>query len=609
MSVETIFNFNSSSDYDYDIADIDIVSGKASLRLQPISVPFSQDFSSSAGFIYDASKTEFVGGAMRQKDMREAHALCAATFNADQHLVWGGGALTGTLLGTTVVLGGKLNSMAAGGKGVWYDDINNSPGQSGAVRFRYTPAISGSPSEVYDLFSLGRSSGTPYNRLLLLHRPGSTLRLYVDNSAGGSVHSNVQIGAAWNPAGGQEYEFELNFDCTLGEYRLFIDGALHGAVLTGTCTRIGGLGRKIVFGNDESFSYNFSGILDDIEIFDAVRHTIPYTSGYIILETIYGEDTITLPETAYTGPGSLLAVESMDTDETGTPRYTIQIDRSGDFLYWNGSAHVVSNGSYAQANTVAEANAHFDTLDVLGALYGQLRAHWTNGNNRQSILDLDIVITGQKYSSSNPTIDTIVPIRNDGLDDFRVTTGGTGSVRYVIKRGSAWVYWNGALWITSDGSYSQSNTAQDISTNAAQLSRVINDLRIRSFLHSDSLQKVEIDAISVTTDFSPIPPGEKKVIVWINGRNVDGEDLGQSETIRLSMNRDAVRYGNGIIIDGTPEYLPFDVDGYLEMDLYDTTSMEAGAYYVFEFKGRAYRKTIPDTFISSSMFDLPDAIV
>jgi hypothetical protein len=101
-----------------------------------------------------------------------------------------------------------------------------------------------------------------------------------------------------------------------------------------------------------------------------------------------------------------------------------------------------------------------------------------------------------------------------------------------------------------------------------------------------------------------VNPTEKKVIVWLYLKDVEASNLVTSDfTVRL--NKESVKYGSGILIDGKTEIIPI-VSGYVELNLYDTTSMEPGSYYIFTLNGISYLKTIPDTLASSTILALPD---
>ena len=397
-------DMTSSSDKTFDTSKVEIISSNAQLKLIDKVIDFNQPFDSDIGFTYDNTKAEFTGGLVRQKDQRPSNSTIGVTFTSSQNANWGNGTLTGTLLGNSVISGGKLDCTVSGNNGCWWNDTgNNGIAQTGTIRFKYTPDFSGAATVLNNLVALGQTSGTPYNRIVLMHRVGGTLRFYLDAFNGTSVHSNIIL-ATWLPTAGQEYEFEFNIDCTQGHYRLFIDGVKVGEILTGICTHNASTGRKIVLGNDESFTYTQTGKFDNFELFSTVQHTSNYTPGYSIPETIYASNNVTLPEMEDTNPGTIQLFNAFTTTETGTPRYTLQIGRSGNYLYWNGSAWVTSNNTYAQANTAAVFNTNAPSLPVSGEIYGQFKMLFDDSNTISSVSDLNANMTIQEYSTSNPSV-------------------------------------------------------------------------------------------------------------------------------------------------------------------------------------------------------------
>jgi hypothetical protein len=85
------------------------------------------------------------------------------------------------------------------------------------------------------------------------------------------------------------------------------------------------------------------------------------TEIQMLSSALYLGSKVDLPAFSYTGIGTIQAVETSSVSEVGTPRYII------GGKYYNGSAWVNSNGSYAQANPFATVVANLTSLVVTGA--------------------------------------------------------------------------------------------------------------------------------------------------------------------------------------------------------------------------------------------------
>jgi hypothetical protein len=586
MSITSIYNFDDSDEYIFDPALIDISSGKA--RLKKINNPgqiFNQPFTSSTSFTYDSAKTEFSAGLMQQKDTRPANATCAATFTTNQNFNWGNGTLTGTLLGNSVISGGKLDCNISGNNGCWWNDTgNNGIAQTGTVRFKYTPNFSGANPTLNNLIALGQSTGTPYNRILLLHRVGGTLRLYLNDNTGATIHDNVTL-LTWLPTAGQEYEFELNIDCTTPAYRLFIDGVKVGELLTGACTHTASTGRKIVLGNDETFTYTQTGKFDSFEIFSTVQHTANYTPGYSINETIYLEDIITLPTFTYSGCGNLQTFTAFATTQTGSQKFNI------NGKYWNGTAWVTSDDSLAQMSTVALINTNISTLTANDSV--NLKTRWsTSSNAQESINDLNLTYTGQIYSVANPAVKPTSAINAEAMISINSTLTATGSdlIKFSIEINSTNKYFNGSSWVNSSG-YAQSNLLADITTNIASLNCATGSrIKFIAYLHSDSgITTPNIEDITEVYNFwGGVVTAPNICIVWGYIYDNQGNPL-NGVSVKANLELSTI-YNSQIQLSQKKQETTTNSIGYWELNLTETESIDPNIKYKFEFKGFDYEE-------------------
>lgn len=338
MAISTTINYDNSANFTFDSNKVEFVSSKAQLKLETAAFNFIEAYTSDTGFTYDNTKAEFSGGQVQQKDQIPEGTL-HSNFNTDENATWARGSSTGTLVNGATVSSGVLNLPASGTNAAYvqYDGTSNMPsGNTGCVRFTFTPNYSGSPGSNRYLFASSQAENDIDNFVRIMHI-GTNLRIDIYNSSGASIHTS-QTGNTFNPTAGTPYEIELNWDATAGEHRLFINGVLTGGLKSGTGT-IGARG-IIRVGKDYTSSTSNAGVngtIDNLIIFDAVQHTANYTPGASITESIYVSSNVTVPTDTHSALGTIQALTGFTTTEGGAPRYTLQLG-SGSFMYYTGSA-------------------------------------------------------------------------------------------------------------------------------------------------------------------------------------------------------------------------------------------------------------------------------
>ena len=604
MSLQTVYPFNTPANYTYDSDKIEITGGKAKLKLQHAELPFTEDFADDTGFIYNSDLAEFIGGQVQQKSIIEA--ICGANFNTDINLEdWSGGVVTGTAYNGAGITSGKLDLSGSVNKYIDFDALNNADmQQTGCIRFKWTPKYSGAGSFQY-LFTIVQAAGNANNRIRMYHQ--STLLFYViSDSVGGSI---VSVAETFSPVADTEYEIELNFDITTGATRLFVDGVQLGSTQTGTGTRSSNIG-LLRLGKDLNGNGNADFLIDDLIIFDSVQHTSNYTKGYSVPDYKYSETNIILPEMEHVGDGSILDFISFATTESGSPRYLLQIGRSGDYLYWDGAAWSVSDESYNQANDETTFDTNCTSLDVDGEKYGQFMLIFPDSNIQSSVSELTATLNvNNGYPTDNPIIEPGSSQLLDALDNFVVVKTITGSdlIKYVLKKGSSYYYHDGSSWVVSDGTYAQSNTEAEIVTNKATFTTSGINFKWVAFLHSDDGSTYpEIDTITVDYSFFEQPESIRTCVVWGYNYNPDGTP--STETFEIRLNTDGIKYKSESVVRYESLTVTPDSNGYWEQDLIETVNMPDTVYYRFIFSDRIaeIEKDVPDQ-DSSNIWDLPDA--
>jgi hypothetical protein len=327
-------------------------------------------FDTPGNFTYDSTKVEFSGGVVRLKSVKPTASTFYANFNVGVDALYGDGSLVGTLSGATVS-GGKL---VATGNTVkyasWLGLLNASTAnQIGCIRVKYTPNYTGIPGSGNDhaLFVVQENTATAANEIQVTHLNTGAVYVGLRNSASIYVYHNPPPGApsTWSPVSGTEYEFELNYDCTAGVARLFINGTKFGNDITFTpYTRTANTITEITLGTNNSHGYNANGSFEDFEIFSAMQHTSNFTSEVPRAPSyVYPVTNPSVELSATVAMDGLLDFEATVV-ATGSDAVKFALVVDGAYKYWTGAAWAASDGSYSQANTAADILANVASLDL-----------------------------------------------------------------------------------------------------------------------------------------------------------------------------------------------------------------------------------------------------
>lgn len=591
--------FNDPSEFVFDNNKIEISNNKGKLKLNGISLPFDRDYNNDDGFIYDSDKVEFVGGKCQQKNQRPGSgATFGANYNNNIDGNWGNGILIGTAFGEATISGGKLNLAHNDVRYVDYDaDLNADSQQIGTIRFKLTPNWSGNPSTAQVFFSITKAHNDTTNQLYIYQDNIGQIWLFIHGNTG----VNNAIFGVWNPIAGQEYEFELNYDITIGKQRLFINGVQFGATKTIVTTRTADIGLLRVGSMANGVpTANFK--IDDFVIFSTVQHIVNYTLGYIIEDYDYLGSSVILSEREYTGDGYILSADSFVTIESGIPRYIIQIERSGNYLYWNGSIWAISNGTYAQANDVVTFNDNMSSIDALNKKYAQLKIIFEDSNTHSYIDNSIFTVTAEFYSKDNPTIEVNAILDMKSLSDFidSIIEVNSDKIKYILKKDDKWYWYGGLKWIESNGDYTQSNTAIEIKTNKSSFTDKNNNVKIKIFLHSnDGITTPEINSLIVKYAGNIL-----KCKVLLNILDITS-NISKNNNVKVKMNKQHVWYDNEIILNDQ-QIFESDSNGIVTMELIGTELFGSDVHYIFDIGGvLKEKKKVPKDIIEINYKDLP----
>lgn len=315
---------------------------------------------------------------------------------------------------------------------------------------------------------------------------------------------------------------------------------------------------------------------------------------------VYVETSVILPEMEHTGDGTIKLFNSLTSTYVGSPRILLEIGRSGDKLYWNGSAWVTSDETYDQATDPVTFNTNCSTLDVDGENYGQFTIVFPDSNTLSAYdtltanMNVDI-----GYLTTNPTILTNTSFKSDGLVNFIETAikNGSDQIKYTLLKDST-EYWNNTgTWETSDGTYSQSNLASEILTYIDDFltEGYGYNIKVKAFLHSDDGTSTPyLDNILISYNFSGDDYTLSETVIYSNNFTIDGEALIESLTVKPVYNI----YGLTTIIRNEEVIVTIQNNGYFEVHLY-TEDVEPD-YLLWKFNGKRVKTNFVSGYVKFS---------
>lgn len=571
--------YDTPSNFVFDNTKVDVTS-VAALKLQAnAGLAFSQSFASASGFTHDSAKAEFASGLLRQLAQRPAGATFAAKFNSQVNASWGNGDLAATATGGAGISGGKLN-LSGGGKYVTFDGVDNVSqlGMLGCLQLRFTPDYNGSPSTNQVMVDLIDSGDTSKNRITLMHLGNGSFFLVMNDSDGNNQLSNSI--APYDAVSGTEVELELSWDLANNIVRVFGEGFLVAEVTT-AFARTNTIDTIQVGDADADFFER------DLVFFDAVQHTANYTAHeYALPNADYVESVAILPAFTYGGPGTLQAFTAFAVTTAGVPKFLM------NGRYWNGSAWVVSDGTYAQSSTAAAVASNIASLAPSSPL--TVKVVFGDGNTLGSIDALTVTYTGQIYPTNDPAIVNGSGVAADDLLEFAATLSASGSddVRFQLVVGGINKYWSGSAWATSDGTLAQANTAATILANIDELDVSAGAVvKVRAVLHSATgATTPSLTSVVVVYDFfAAIPDAPSECIVFGHARDILGETAeGGAPTLIVALET-AFFSGDYLLLPSTKR-VTADDEGRFEVSLVETDSVDKAYVFSLEYFNEATSK-------------------
>jgi len=578
-------------------AGLELSGGKAKLELQQDDVDFTEDFADDTDHTYDSDKSEFTDGQNKQKAQNPSNSLLYAKWATDENADYAFSDTTGTLYGAASITGGKLSCIGEVVAYLDFPSIDQGNGDIGTAKFKWTPKYSGAPATEKHIYFNGNA--TNYLGSVWLIQAGTNLYFYIYNSAGATILSKA---IPFSPTADTPYEFAVTWDYTgVDNSNVFIDGILKdGGNISDTR---GGSPCVHRLANDNTGVKLSDMEYDDFIVYDSVMYTSNYTPGYTLPAYLYVETSDVLPEMEHTGDGSIKLFNSLSVTYTGSPRILLEIGRSGDKLYWNGSAWVVSDETYTQATDPTTFNTNCGSLSVDGEKYGQFTIVYPDSNTQSSVDELTANMNVDiGYLTTNPYGKINTGFRTDELQGFLATEIKTGSdeIKYILENDGDYYYLSGSTWATGSLQYSNSSTASDIHANCSALTNKSSLWYVYFFLHSDDgTSTPELDNLQVDYSYGGETPDEIEYCrVWGFSRNSEGNAT--DKPIKIYLASDVQQYGNYTSIFNDEIPVTTDESYYWRVDLIRNFK------YIFDFGGKKQEyKTVPNE-SSKCYYELED---
>lgn len=173
------------------------------------------------------------------------------------------------------VTSGKLDLTANTSQWVEYAPTAvESATQTGAIRFRYTPNYSGTPTNPMEIVGIG-NTGNSINQVVIEHFNDGSIYFEMWDSLGSIIFS---FGSPYSAVSGTMDEFEFNWDITAGATRVFQNGTQLGATNTSTGSRTTSIGGLWVGTNPQLAANGSNFSITDLVVYDAVQHTTTFSS-------------------------------------------------------------------------------------------------------------------------------------------------------------------------------------------------------------------------------------------------------------------------------------------------------------------------------------------
>ena len=537
----TGLTFNQTYDNDtgftYNSSEAEFTGGQVQQKLNDrTGLTFNQPFTNDTGFIYDSAKAEFTGGLVRQIDQRPANSIVGATYTSSLNANFGADGfvdLTGNTVGSPTIDTNRLACLGYANNSVYYSDtlIGNLSGDF-VIKFKYTPNYTTAPAQNTQIIELSTGSGAT-DRVTIFNSPsGNNLRIT-------ATGLSAQTFGAWSPVSGTVYTFEVH--CVSNSVTLFVDDVQIGGAKVISPSQ-GTSAVRLYVGAGTLYSVA-NGYWEDVILYS----TASQTSSYTVPESAFLESKVECPQFSYTELGNIQGFTNFATTENNTPRYVI------NDLYYSGG-WVSSNGTYAQASSASDILTNIATLPASDTV--DIDVIFGDGSSQMDVDDLTLTYTGQEVLATKVELPQFIYSGGGAIQAFtNYASSETGSPKYVLND----LYYNSG-WVSSDGSYAQSNTVAEILTNIATLPASDTlDIDITFDASTSTQSAVSDTTMTYTGQIYPTDDPTIQVNAGFQSDNIcsytDTSTITGLDNIRIIFNVDSVeKYWNGsawVDSDGT----------------------------------------------------------
>lgn len=584
-----LLSYNSLALFNFDSNLIESNGAAALLKkLDNSSQEFSQDFSSDVGFTFDSNKSEFSAGKLQQKYVLPENCSCFATFTNSTAMskVDDSTSLAPTASNAFVADGALQFAAISNQKATWLppQSIKDSPNNLSIyfeISFNYNG--DGTQSQGMTIFSTSKLSSS-FNLLSLSHQAhnaGAPLYLQAIDGSGVSIGYINQPFACVKD---QVYLFCIRL--YNGTLTLEVDGDVIGTLSMAGKVRTSDIGHLTLGASAPYFSF--------FKI-----HTFAYYAGQATLTNMdffsdynYSENKVDCPSFDYSALGNIQGWESLAATLTGNVRFI----HNG--LYHNGTSWISSDGSYSQANTLAEAQSAITSLPAADSIIPSIV--FSNSSTQQSIDLYRLFYTGQKYCDSNPSIEVLTGKYLDGIGEFTVDSTETASayLLFIMNVNSQLYYYDGADWVKSDGTNNEANTIAEINANLSSFDFGLGKVfKLKVLLIStDGIGTPLLETIDMTYDFAANPayPTVCKMYGFIidnSGNPIEGANI----------EFDSADFYSGANLVTRSIKSVSDVNGYYEADLIRGVTISQTVVYTQNGINEEYN----DSFLVPNLDDAP----
>jgi len=497
---------------------------------------------------------------------------------------------TGTTAGAPTVSGGFANFPAANDL-VSYSDTANfgvNP-NTGTIEFRVKTDYTGSPAATRGLFIL-KTLATGFNDISVRHNNTGNITLAMTDSAGVTfINANVGI---HSPTAGVEDDWSINWSLTgvLGTsaIRVFKNGVQFGATFQSASTRDTSVDFLSVGG---IAAFHMEGSINWFRYWKAVQ----YTANYSVPSEpdLFSEVPITLPTLTDPGPGKIQVLGALTVSEIGAPKYIPRV--SGVDYFWTGTLWDTSTGTYIQSTTKADWNANissFSNIDENSSF--DLKVVFPDGNTKNIVDTLSLSYTAQEYTASG-TLEGVTSFTAESIVSFISTEVlGGETLRYALRANTVLKYHDGADWVNSDGSNSQTNTRAEMIANVGTL---ISDLGVNADIKPFVLLETanqsggsavtpQIDVITFSFDFGATQP-TLPVTTNVFGFLLDALNVpivGATVEIRFDLDTGEYNEAANHLVLAPLTTTTTDSNGFWDLDLIRSSEFEKARNYTLVIK-------------------------